>query len=538
VLLDATLGGTGFIAGPVTIQTDATLAPGAPIGRLTFSSNLTLATDSRTFIEVNKALGTNDTVVCSGAVSFDGELVVTNLAGTLAAGDAFQVFSAASLAGDFASITGSPGPGLAWNFNPTNGVLSVVGVVLPPASRFATTISFPGYNRAATLTNIPLLVVLNTNIHGFGYTQFYAPNAGDLRFTMADGSANLNYEIEAWNPGGDSRVWVRVPLLSSNTAIRATWGNTVATNPPASTTNGATWSEGYVGVWHLNDTGAADSTVGGHDAAFNDATVTNGIVTSAAAYNGSSQMTQVPWHGDFNLAAHFEVQGWFRLAAADKPASGSFRTLTSREIAADFNNRNWWLALRSDGRLWWKSSPGIDTTNSTDLANGAWHHFAAVHDGSAAWLYVDGVQAVVDATPGVVSTPTTDVFFGSEDGTPRYHKGPLDEMRVSNVPRSSNWVWAVYQNIVSNSTFTSFSAVAGVVTNPPPPTFDSFALVAGQPTFTIGGAVGYTYAVEGSANLVSWTNLLVTNPLVLPFDWTDVGASNLPMRFYRAVILP
>jgi autotransporter-associated beta strand protein len=126
VLRGATLGGNGVIGGAVTIETDATLSPGASIGRLMISNSLTLAADSTTFIEVNKSLTTNDAVICSGAVSFDGELIVTNLGGTLAAGDSFKLFTAASYAGNFAALTGSPGVGLAWVFTATNGTLSVI----------------------------------------------------------------------------------------------------------------------------------------------------------------------------------------------------------------------------------------------------------------------------------------------------------------------------------------------------------------------------------------------------------------------------
>jgi hypothetical protein len=109
-------------------------------------------------------------------------------------------------------------------------------------------------------------------------------------------------------------------------------------------------------------------------------------------------------------------------------------------------------------------------------------------------------------------------------------------MRVSNVPRSSNWVWAVYQNIASNSTFTSFSSVSGVV--PPPPTVAIASMVAGQPTFQIGGVPGYSYTLQASSNLVAWADLLVTNPVATPFYWTDTSATNHSRRFYRALIGP
>jgi hypothetical protein len=415
-------------------------------------------------------------------------------------------------------------------------VLSVVSVIVPQLAPHSCTISFPGYNRAETLVNIPLLVVLGSNISGFNYTHFATPGGADLRFTSANDTNVLNHEVETWNPGGESRVWVQLPTLTSNTTLRAWWGNSAWTNPPASTTNGATWGAGYVGVWHLATGGASDSASGAHAVNANTSTLTNGLIGNAAFFNGTSAAIQVPWSADFDLASNFEVQGWFKVSPADKPAVNNFLTLTAKEATASFTNRNWWLSLRSDGRLWWKSSADLDTTNSTDLADASWHHFAAVHDGTAARLYVDGLQAAIDSTPGTADTQNAPVFFGNESGTARYFKGFLDEMRISNVSRSSSWVWAVYQNIASNSVFTSFGAVVSSPVSPP--TFNSVAMIGGLPTFNIGGVPGHNYTIQASTNLVAWINLLTTNPPTMPFQWADNGATNFNQRFYRVLISP
>jgi autotransporter-associated beta strand protein len=127
---NATLGGTGLIKGPVTVQTGATLAPGASIGTLTVSNTLTLAAGSQTVMEINAATGTNDQVRGLTTVNYGGTLVVTNLAGTASAGQSFQLFSAASRTGNFSSISPTnAGAGLVWNFNPTNGVLTALATV-------------------------------------------------------------------------------------------------------------------------------------------------------------------------------------------------------------------------------------------------------------------------------------------------------------------------------------------------------------------------------------------------------------------------
>jgi autotransporter-associated beta strand protein len=124
-----TLGGVGTIAGPVSIQNGATLSPGAPAGKLTINNTLTLA--GNTLIEVDKGAGTNDQIVAT-SVNYGGTLTATNLSGSLNPGDSFTIVSAGSPTGNFTSILGNPGPNLAWQFNPANGLLSVVSIAVNP----------------------------------------------------------------------------------------------------------------------------------------------------------------------------------------------------------------------------------------------------------------------------------------------------------------------------------------------------------------------------------------------------------------------
>jgi autotransporter-associated beta strand protein len=119
-----TLGGTGSISGAVTNQS-GTLSPGTNgIGTLTIANDLTLTSGSSTLVQVNQGLLTADQVTGLNTVTYGGTLVVTNLSGTLDTNSTFALFSANTHVGNFSSISGSPGSGLAWSF--TNGVLSVV----------------------------------------------------------------------------------------------------------------------------------------------------------------------------------------------------------------------------------------------------------------------------------------------------------------------------------------------------------------------------------------------------------------------------
>jgi len=126
-----TLGGSGTINAPVTVLAGGTLAPGAGAAApatLTLTGNLTLA--GTNVMNVNKDLATNDLVVLTtGTVNYGGVLAISTnqmVTTSLALGDSFQLFSAPAHTGNFSSISGSPGVGLGWSFNPANGMVTVV----------------------------------------------------------------------------------------------------------------------------------------------------------------------------------------------------------------------------------------------------------------------------------------------------------------------------------------------------------------------------------------------------------------------------
>ena len=128
VAANGSLGGAGTINGAVTVLPGGTLAPGptnGAIGTLTLTSNLVLDPGSFTTVIIDKGNGVYDQVTGLAHVSYGGTLVVSNLTGTLVAGDSFPLFTAGAAAGNFSTIAGSPGAGLTYSFNPANGVLSV-----------------------------------------------------------------------------------------------------------------------------------------------------------------------------------------------------------------------------------------------------------------------------------------------------------------------------------------------------------------------------------------------------------------------------
>jgi autotransporter-associated beta strand protein len=465
VAAGATLAGAGRIAGPVVVEDDATLSPGTSIGTLTLGPSLSLAAESRVVIELDATTKASDRIVCPGLVTFGGQLALTNVSGALAVGDAFQIFTAGVSSGDFDSITGSPGPGLAWKFSPYTGVLRVVPATSPPIPHYEGTISFPWHTELEELLSFPVLVALGTNIPGFQYHTFLSTNGHDLRFKTADGVHDLNYEIEKWNTGGVSYAWVQIPSLTSNTTIRVTWGNAGETNRPFSTTNGSTWANGFLGVWHLTETNGPH-----RDASPRLATslVTiaatqgsaSGIVAGCDNFAGASQYVSLP-----NLGTNpaVTVEAWCRLNATPTSADHGVVSSDTWTTGAMHFKVSSVLQLKASLNA---AGEVLSPTNTLAVTN--WFHGAYTVSGSTSdglKLYRNG--SFIGSASGRADNDLSDINIAREYGG-RYLNARIDEVRISSVARSAAWLRTTYRNIASNESFASYGAIVLADANVPP----------------------------------------------------------------------
>ncbi|HEX9047579.1 MAG TPA: LamG-like jellyroll fold domain-containing protein [Verrucomicrobiae bacterium] len=135
-----TLSGSGAVNGAVVNNGAVTPGTGGAIGTLTFSNSLVF--NGLVSMRVNRNNGSpvNDRIaLASSGINYGGTLTVNNIGSNLTAGDSFQLFSAPSYSGAFATLNlPSLGTGLAWNTNGlTNGVLSVVTTVGPQFASLA-----------------------------------------------------------------------------------------------------------------------------------------------------------------------------------------------------------------------------------------------------------------------------------------------------------------------------------------------------------------------------------------------------------------
>ena len=172
-VINGTLGGTGAVTGPVTF-TGGKLSPGVDgvsIGTFTVNGTLTLV--GNTTMDVNKGVGQDQVVATT--VNYSGLLTIVTNGSAFVAGDTFNLFTAGSHTANFGSITNNPGDGLAWAFNPTNGVLSVI-LSAPPV--LGTSLSGGVLTFTWTASGFKLQSQTNNLTTGLGTNWFDYPGGG------------------------------------------------------------------------------------------------------------------------------------------------------------------------------------------------------------------------------------------------------------------------------------------------------------------------------------------------------------------------
>jgi autotransporter-associated beta strand protein len=97
---EQTLTGKGSIAGSVKVL--GTLQPGDPTGLLKIDGEVQLL--GRTVLRISKQSSASALLQATGLLTLGGTLTVTNLGGTLAAGDVFKVLDAPNFQGSFTSV--------------------------------------------------------------------------------------------------------------------------------------------------------------------------------------------------------------------------------------------------------------------------------------------------------------------------------------------------------------------------------------------------------------------------------------------------
>jgi hypothetical protein len=303
--------------------------------------------------------------------------------------------------------------------------------------------------------NFPVLIsgmytYLATMANGGSVTN---ANGYDIVFTSdAAGTNLLPYERESYNATGVVNLWVQVPVVShtTDTVIYLWYGNSSVTTDQSNRIG--TWDGSYKGVWHLGNgvvLSGTDSTANGNNGTISGATATTGKMDGGANFNGTSSHITLNTAG--SLVAPYTIEEWAEPANGNNlqglfgsrtPADTSFDAkLTGSGVHGDVGTGSGWLATSADG--------------SFGYAPNSWHHVVYTVTSGGYTIYADG--AVVGSGSvsgsGLLYDANHVLQVGWTGFTGEYFAGALDEVRVSSVARTGDWIATEYNNQFSPATF-------------------------------------------------------------------------------------
>jgi len=302
---------------------------------------------------------------------------------------------------------------------------------------------------SGSLTDFPVLISI-ADLRLQGYAQ---SNGNDILFTSSDGTTKLAHEIEYYNNNGGILVaWVKVPSVTSasDTVIYMYYNNSAASSQQNPT---GVWTNGFQGVWHLTSV-FTDSTSNGNNGVNVGSTDTSGQMARARSFDGNDYITVT---GQLGQPATVTLSAWASLTARDTAGAEVITIQDNATLRMDTVYQSAGTAgsfFNTTGKLW------VVTPSGINHAGTGWHYLTYVCNpgGSSEIIYTDGIaRATTTWNEGIQYSPAgPNTFIGKHPVLSTYDfNGVIDEVRVSNVVRSGDWITTEYANQNSPGTFSS-----------------------------------------------------------------------------------
>ncbi|MFX0205548.1 MAG: DUF2341 domain-containing protein, partial [Candidatus Hodarchaeota archaeon] len=300
------------------------------------------------------------------------------------------------------------------------------------------------------LTDFPVLVILCDRD-----LRYHTQLDGDDIIFLGTNNQTLDHEIEHYdvvfnNTHALMVAWIRIPLLSSeiNTSIIMYYGNSTISSQENST---GVWDTSYKGVWHLDESGNGDVDE------YRDSTLHNNhgtgggsIPTQVSAkigyaqeFDGSERYVSIPSSTSLEFDNHLTIEAWVKIAGA----SGDYMGIAGK--LDDTDDNGYALVRHSDNRFrFWVGNDGMSSADSDNTyTDSDWHHVVGVIDAGTNYLYIDGtLQTDTDSRTLVDSGFEAHIGRQYYNYDNRFWNGIIDEVRISEVSRSAEWITTEYNN--------------------------------------------------------------------------------------------
>ena len=285
-------------------------------------------------------------------------------------------------------------------------------------------------------------------------------NAGDVVrddgfdiYFSADsaGAQRLAHEVESYAPDtGALLAWVKLPSLAATTTFYIHYGDTTITTTQAMPA--AVWSGGFEMVSHM--TTSADATTKAATVNASTGPAMTGKIGSALSFNGTTHA--IDYGSDAEVDNVFTgggtIEAWIRPASSGENGYGrilSKENMTGWLFTVDNNNVTSSFSFQHNG----STEAGGWRAPSNTLSANVWHQLIVVYDKDSAAnnavLFVDGASVTstrfIDASGTMQSDGDSTLYVGNRPAGDRAYDGLIDEVRMSSVSRSSDWILTQYR---------------------------------------------------------------------------------------------
>jgi len=371
----------------------------------------------------------------------------------------------------------------------------------------------------ASEENFPVLVRLDKDGFAFGEAQ---ANGEDIRFATSAG-VPLNYQIDSWDAtAGKALIWVRMPTIKGHARqeIKVFWGKADA---KSESDGKAVFNEsnGYLSVWHMND--PVKDEVGTLESKDLGTTATTGMIGAARHFPGGKGINCGETIPNFpSGASPHSTEVWYRTDSVNEDI-----VCWGKEGGSAGKVR---MQMQAPAHIYIDSDGGSFHAKSV-LPKSEWVQVVHTYNGQTGQVYVNGQLDVAEPTRTTMNilVPARLWLGGWYNG---YNfVGDMDEVRISKVARSADWIKLQYENQKPLQT------LVGALVQPG----SAFAVSATQLTVPEGKSVTLT-AQAGGAQKVYWTlksegqeTRVATDRFAFTFDAGRVSGDKALTLQFKAV---
>jgi len=151
----------------------------------------------------------------------------------------------------------------------------------------------------------------------------------------------------------------------------------------------------------------------------------------SALWFSENAFVEYKTHPDFSFDNDMSFEFWINIEAITPQTVVGIPRKESEYVSAFRQEPNgWWVDSYINNGAW------VKTTSKPISKYGEWHHYATTFDGKEVKIYIDGKQTAVGVAPGPMNKVGDPFRISNSCCGGRFFVGAIDEMRVSNIPRT------------------------------------------------------------------------------------------------------